>query len=445
MKTFRFSPTASLVIAVTFLVTAFAEAADDPNPAEVARMRYELEKVEHAAKISAGKPFDWSESERKIFRQLQEFAQKYPGDEKVKALIERGKVAYQASGGNRFVITEEMLAYRDRGEKIESAIGSAADKAWAALQEEQKALLIEKPFPAPDPLDVDETEMIGKRVLLEGIRYEEQLFVENGCNYVAAGDPTKGCYFIAGSSQRFNALFEAMRRYRTAVKETLPAEWSFVCELNGPEMLTPGGGGGGALGGGGEGFSSHVGWTANPIAIYIPGTLFVSLDETHDQGASFAGEAELSNLLSFSITEIPDKVTPEGLVRLYVVAVKEKNFDLHIECHDPSNRHHPGQIQTLRYYWEMQQKGLEREHAHAEPVEVGKIRVVQGGEDKGLDSFFGDPNKGGKKALPKIERVTVSVQLYNADGIQTVRPRLVTLNRKEGGRWYIESGGTLTF
>ena len=70
---------------------------------------------------------------------------------------------------------------------------------------------------------------------------------------------------------------------------------------------------------------------------------------------------------------------------------------------------------------------------------------MQGAEDKALDSFFGDPNKGGKKALAKIEQVTVSVQLYNADGIQTVRPRYVTLTRKEGGRWHIESGGTLTF
>lgn len=427
------------VLLLSLSLTFYARAeAGDPTLAEISRIRYELEKVEHAAKLADGKPFDWSESEKKVFRQVQEFSQKHPGSGEVKALVERARSAYQASGGNRFVVTEKMLAYRNRGKKIESTIGQAADRAWAEMQKSDAGLLFEKPFPAPNPLDVDETAMLGKRVLLEGIRYEEQLFVENGSNYVAAGDPAKGCYWIAGSGQRFNLLFEAMRRYRMRVRENLPAEWTFLCELNGPEMLSPGGGAGGVI-------SSHIGWTANPVAIYIPAVLFVRLDEQSESGASFAGESELDSLLSYSIKKVPEDVSPEELVRIYITAVKEKNFNLHLECHDPSNRYHPGQVQTLRYYWEMQQKGLEREHAHAEPIEVGEIRVVQGGEDKKLDAFFGDPNKGGKKALQKIERVTVKVQLYNVDGIQTVRPRLVTLNRKENGRWYIISGGTLTF
>ena len=99
----------------------------------------------------------------------------------------------------------------------------------------------------------------------------------------------------------------------------------------------------------------------------------------------------------------------------------------------------------FRYTWEIQQKGIERFHAHAAPATVGEIVVTRGFVDTDLESFFGDEEAKPKGPQDKEERVRVSVRLYNEHGQQTARQRHVTLIRRNGGRWYIYSGATLMF
>ncbi len=158
-----------------------------------------------------------------------------------------------------------------------------------------------------------------------------------------------------------------------------------------------------------------------------------------------AGEKNLDSLIEDSVTSVPQDVTPEQLVRIYITALKERNFDLHIDCIDPEQRKVGPQIMELRYKWAVSQKGLERIHAHAEPVAVGAIRVTAGNIEEDLEDFFGDKEKKPSKPKYKEERVKITVRLFDATGDQTVRARYVTLIRRNSGRWYIYSGATLTF
>ena len=80
----------------------------------------------------------------------------------------------------------------------------------------------------------------------------------------------------------------------------------------------------------------------------------------------------------------------------------------------------------------------------SEPVEVGEIVTTQGRVDEELEDFFGDGSRT-EPEVPVIEKVEITVRLFDERGAQTVRPRYVRLIRKEGGRWYIYSGATLTF
>jgi hypothetical protein len=261
--------------------------------------------------------------------------------------------------------------------------------------------------------------------------------VDNGQNWIASGSATDGYYWLKAHGPQFSKLFEAIGRYQKQVKQVLPAEWTILAKIDQLMLRVP------------PGKDADLGWDVDPVAILLPGTTLIVLDEGRAEGAGFAGETEIQKLISgsFSVTSVPADVSPDQLVRIYVTALKEKNWDLHLECIDPENRKFPQQIDTLRYYWEVCQKGLTKLHVHADPAEVQAIRVISGGKDESLEDFFDDPPKEGdnKPAVTLVERVTVKVRLFGENGYQSAKPRFVTLIRRDKGRWYIYSGSTLTF
>jgi hypothetical protein len=424
------------VLVLSFLATLAN--AQDVSRAEIARVRYELTKVEQKMKNAAGQQFELSDNDRMAFRLVKELADRDKDNQAVNDLVAKAKEIYNAAKGVLFEITPEMIAYRTRQNSLTKTMGEAADAQWAEIEASiTEETGIPTAFPIQLPPDVHPDSMIGRQVMLQVGDYEKDLFVQLGRNWIACGDETKGFYFVDGSCSRFNALFTALQRYRNTIQNQVNGSWVFMGEIEGAAMLAPDGTQQTAG-------APHIGWRVVPTAIHIPGTVTVILDEEAEGGATFVNEAELSQLRQFTVTEVPDDVEPMELVRIYVTAVKEKNWDLHLACIDPKQCYHSGQIDSLKYNWSVQQKGLERIHAHAEPVEVSDIKITRGRVDDDLEDFFGD----GDAKRPKVrkeERAVVTVRLFNVEGAQTVRPRFVTLIRRESGRWYIWSGATLTF
>lgn len=419
---------------------AAVQAADEASPAEVARVRYELSKVEQKLKESGGQSIELSKYDKRAFNMVKEIAGRFPKDPKVAALVDEARALYKRAKGVRFDITPEMLAYRQRGKNLARAVRQETAREWRALRTEIRTgdKFIEKPFPAPKGADVDADELEGSTIIFENIAYDRDLFVQSGRNWVPAGKPTSGFYWISVSGPAFDSLFEALARFRGSIQEVVPGDWTLVCRVVGPDVMVPG------AGKQSDG-PAYLGWVVEPIAIHIPDTVLVTHDENATDGARYAGEQQVQELIKYSVTAVPEDVQPEQLVRIFITALKEKNFDLHLDCIDPQQRAVPPQVESLRYNWRVSQKGLVRSHAHAEPTEVGELRTTAGDVDKGLEDFFGDKNEPAAAPDYKEERIKVTVRLFDERGKQTVRPRYVTLIRRNGGRWYIYSGATLTF
>jgi hypothetical protein len=403
--------------------------------AELAKVRYELSKFQEKVRDAGGTPFEINDYDKKALSMVQDLAKSFPADPAVLELVESAKTAYRAAKGARFEVTPAMLAHRQRGADLAKLVADAAEARWKVrVQEHQNDPSRIEAFPSKPPLDTDPAELDGKTVLLPDVPYEKSLFVQGGQNWLAVGSAKDGYYWIDASGTTFDRLYAALQRFRGAVKQSTEPNWTFIARVKGPDLLAPE-----------TGTTAAFGWTVEPLAFLIPGVVMVELDDKSPGGAGFAGEEAMKKALNFSITSVPESVTPEDLVRIYVTALKEKNWDLHLACLDPELQRDPAQLNGLRYNWEVQQKGLERIHAHAEPDPAGKIETIAGGEDANLESFFGDPVKTLAPAKPKEERVKLLVRLYDENGVQTVRPRRVTLVRRASGRWYIYSGATLAF
>lgn len=407
--------------------------------AEIARVRYELSKVEQKLKNSGGLPVELSANDLAAFEMVRGLSERDAGNSAVVELVEEAKGFYNRAKGVRFEITPEMLAYRTRQGELENKIGALADQTWEELRSSaaHDPMVLQTPFPVKLSADEETLDNSGRRVFLNDVDWEAVLFIQTGVNWIPVGNPAEGFYYIDGNSQEYNQLYAAIQRYREQVKTQIGPRLSFRGTIKAPILLAPDGKGD-------QVGTPQLGWRVEVDAIHVPGVLTVLLDATHGANARFVGEDELPAWRSFSMAAVPEDVTPTSLVKIYIDAIKEKNWDLHLECLDPSLRLHEAQLQGLRYTWELQQKGLESFHCHAEPTHQGPVRVTKGFVDDNLEDFFGD-GVAREPATEKEERTVVTVQLFGERGVQTVRPRYLTLIRRNEGRWYIWSGMTLTF
>ncbi|MCB9882111.1 MAG: hypothetical protein H6834_09995 [Planctomycetes bacterium] len=407
-----------------------------PDRGHLSRLDYYLRDFEDRVKRGKGSQLSLGVRDKEMLTELRNQVQKFPDDEQVRSMFERAKTAYNASKGHRFQITPEMLAFRDKGaRKVQAAARFSVD-AWQKLQAELAAdpNYVAKAFPAPDPMTTPLDQMEGKRVVLEGIRHEELLFKQNGMQWIPAGAPSRGYYYIQGAGRGYAALFEAVRRYQTQFSGEYPPEWTVVGVVRDVQLLVP------EVGKEKVG-SAYLGWEVEPQAVWVDGKVLALRDEQHQEGAKFAGEDQLETILSdlHSIKSVPENVDPAGLIDVLVVAMKEKNYDLYLQCIHPDEQQTAIQRANLQMYWNASQKGLENVHVHAHPHKVGEIQTIKGGgPDADLDEFFGDGVET-KSVGPLIERVSVEVRVYNEAGLQSALPRFVVMERRNKGRWYLIS------
>ncbi len=367
---------------------------------------------------------------------LNEFA---PNDPRVKDLFERAKKCIIGSTGNFIDITSDMFAYLENEKALREMYAKKSEDGWNRLLAKYRDNLIEKVFPAPDVLEVPLEEIKGKYVVLDEVRYPSNQFMGVTGEFIYMGKRSTGMYFIKIDTRKWLGPYEAVKRYRRLVDSTMMEvdKWTVLGEITDITMEQP------------EAGETKVGSpvyapVVEPVALYVPGHVLGIYSPENENSGYFVGEEEVSAIKESWYTEksVPDDVTPEKLVEIFRQAIKEKNYDLYVDCIQPERRQNPTQQDLMLYFWDLHQERFHGEYVHANVVEdATKITVVKGySDDSGLESYFLSAEEQRKIAArygEKVEYASVQTIAFDKDGKQLGSPVRRNLIRTNGGRWYV--------
>ncbi|MBR2668794.1 MAG: hypothetical protein IKE36_03245 [Solobacterium sp.] len=367
---------------------------------------------------------------------LNEFA---PQDPRVKDLFERARACIIGATGNFITITAEMVQYLKNEEELREIYSEKSERAWNTLVAQYKDKTIEKIWPAPDVREISMDELTGKYVILDEVRYPMNQFMGVTGEYIHMGKRSTGMYFIRIDTRKWLGPYEAVKRYRRLVDSTMMEveKWTVFGEITDITMEVP------------EAGEVKVGApvyapVVTPVALYVPGHVLGLYDGEQENSGYFVGEDEVKAYKERWYTEksVPEDVTPERLVEIFRQAIKEKNYDLYVDCIQPERRMNPTQESLLLYHWDLHQERLHGEYVHAEvQPDATKITVVKGYSDEsGLESYFlsAEEQKGiAERYGDKVEYASVQTVSFDKNGKQLGSPVRRNLIRTNGGRWYV--------
>ena len=144
----------------------------------------------------------------------------------------------------------------------------------------------------------------------------------------------------------------------------------------------------------------------------------------------------------YTVRRVPSDVTPERLVEIFAASIKEKNFDLYLECIDPKRARTRSEMSLLRYHWDLHLERFAKLYVHVE-TEEAVIEVIKGFDSgTGVEDFFLD--EGQKEKIREIsgelvEQATVVSKAWDENGRQYGSPKPHYLVRRDKGRWYIDN------
>ena len=367
---------------------------------------------------------------------LNEFA---PNDPRVKALFERTRACIMGSTGNFITVTPEMTQYLKNEEEIRALYSKKSEEGWNRLVDEYRDRLLERVFPAPDPSEVTIDDIVGKAVILDEVRYPMNQFMGVTGEFIHVGKRSSGMYFVKIDSRKWLGPYEAIKRYRRLVDATMMEvdKWTVLGVITDVTMEIPEAG---EVKVGGPVFAPVV----EPVALYVPGHVLGLYDGERENSGTFVGEEEVSAIKEGWYTEksVPEDVTPERLVEIFRQAIKEKNYDLYVDCIQPERRLNPVQESLLLYHWDLHQERFHGEYVHADVVpDATTITVVKGYNDStGLESYFlsGEEQKNiADRYGEKVEYASVQTVSFDDHGKQLGSPVRRNLIRTNGGRWYV--------
>ena len=367
---------------------------------------------------------------------LNEFA---PDDPRVKDLFQRARNCVIGSTGNFTEITGAMTQYLVNEENIRKLYCEKSENGWKELTAQYADKTLEKIYPAPDPMNDSMDEVTGKYVILDEVRYPMNQFMGVTGEFISVGKRSTGMYFVKINSRKWLGPYEAVKRYRRLVDSTMMEvdTWTVLGEITDVTMEIP------------EAGQKKVGGpvyavVVEPIALYVPGHVLGLYDPERENSGRFLGEEEVAGIKESWYTEksVPEDVTPERLVEIFRQAIKEKNYDLYVDCIQPERRQNPTQESLLLYHWDLHQERFHGEYVHAEVVpDATKITVVKGyNDEKGLDSYFlssEDQQKIAERYGDKVEYASVQTIAFDKNGKQLGSPVRRNLIRTNGGRWYV--------
>ena len=367
---------------------------------------------------------------------LNEFA---PNDPRVQDLFQRARKCIMGSSGNFIDITDDMLAYLRNEEELKKTFAQKSEDAWNKLVAEYAGKVREKIYPAPDVLTEHIDDLKGQYVILDDVQYPGNQFMGVTGEYVYMGKRSSGMYFIKIDTRKWLGPYEAVKRYRRQVDSTMAEvkKWTVLGIINGLAMEIPQAG------------EEKVGppvyaVVVDPIALYVPGHVLGLYSEEKESSGYFVGEDEVAAIKDswLSVKSVPGDVSPEALVDIFQRAIKEKNYDLYLDCIQPERQETDIQKSLLLYHWDLHQERFHGEYVYAKAdPEKTKITVVSGYDDKNnLNSYFlsaEDQQKIASHYGDKVEYASVETIAFDKNGKQLGSPNRRNLIRTNGCRWYI--------
>ncbi len=367
---------------------------------------------------------------------LNEFA---PDDPRVKALFKRAKDCVMGSTGNYTTITDDMTIYLVNEENMRKLYAEKSAAAWEKFCAEHESELIEKPFPAPDVASEDPEDRAGKYIILDDVRYPMNQFMGVTGEYIFTGKRSTGMYFIKIDTRKWLGPYEAVKRYRRLVDATMAEvdAWTIIGRITDVTMEQP------------EAGEDKIGSmvfaeVVEPVALYVPGHVIAFYSAESESSGYFVDEDEVPAIKEswYTVKSVPEDVTPERLVEIFRQAIKEKNYELYVDCIQPERRKTPIQESQLLYHWDLHQERFHGEYVHAEVnPDATKITVVKGYDDNnGLDSYFlskEEQQKIAERFGEKVEYASVETVSFDKNGKQLGSPVRRNVIRTNGGRWYV--------
>ncbi len=377
-------------------------------------------------------------SKKAALDRVQKLKLDYPDDPEVEKLYQRVRTALMKSKGDFAEVSPEWTLYKRHEDDLRKVISGEGQKKWQDILVQAGAKRISKTFPAPDSAEIPLEKIKDSYVVLEDVQYPRHQFYGVTGEYVYAGKPSSGFYFVAAGSRRWLGPYEAVKRYRRNVESSLMEvqSWTVLGKITNIALEIP-------EAGEEKKGSPQFGWVVEPVALHVPGHVTAWYDADGEASGRYAGEEMVASIKDgwYTVKEIPEDVTPERLMEIFMTAIKEKNYKLYHDCIDPERRKTEAGEDLLRYHWDLHQERFRKEYIHA-AFGKAKISVIKGFDSGNeQENFFLDDKQ--KETLSriggtKIEEAVVESRAYDENGRQLGSPHPHTLIRRGSGRWYVE-------
>lgn len=431
-----------LFLLLLVLPPSGAESATPAPKNEVTRAEFFLKKFEDRVNRFRGQSFRLGFEDNEALKRIRDLKEKYPEDPAVEDLYQRARMALMKSKGDFMEITPEMLSFRENEQRLKKIFGEIADKEWKEFTGEILASpsVLPKAFPAPDRSQVSIEDIKGHYVILDEFEYPANQFIDLGREFVSVGTGARGYYFVEISNRNWLGPYEAVKRYRRLINRDFPEEgkWTVLGKIVGIEMVIP-------QAEKVKTVAPQWGWVVSPVALYIPGVTFAFFDASIEEGGYFAGEERMEEIKDplYTVRYVPPDATPERLVEIFAASVKEKNFDLFLDCIDPNRKKTRTALSLIRYHWDLHLDRFARFYVHVTTDEA-KIEVLKGFQSSAgsVEDFFLDEEQ--KEKIKEIsgellEQATVVSKAWDERGRQYGSPKPHYLIRRDKGRWYIDN------
>lgn len=377
-------------------------------------------------------------SKKDALDRVQKLKTEYPNDPEVEKLFQRTKVALMKSKGDYKSVDESWLKYKRDEDDLKKQVSTWGNEEWDKIISSQTDI-IATAFPAPDTKSVPYDSLVNKFVVLDEVIYPNNQFYGASGEYIWVGKPSKGYYFVSLQGRNWVGPYEAIKRFRRTVDASLSdvTKFTVLGKIVDITAEIP------AAGDDVKG-KFEQGWVVEPVAIKVDGHVVAIYDPQKEGSGYYVGEEKVPAIKDswYSVKSVPKDVTPERLTEIFMTAIKEKNYDLYVDCIDPERVGNPRSVELLRYHWDLHQERFHREYVHALMDKAHPIEVIKGfDENNDQENFFLDDEQ--KDILKKtqgelIEKVIVDSRAYDENGKQLGSPHPHELIRRGGGRWYIE-------
>lgn len=417
----------------------------DPNMTEeqlnrtIKQAEYHVKEFEKEVELQHGGDKTKYINKQNALDRVQALKLAYPDNPEIEKLFQRTKTALMKSKGDYATVDPAWLKYRVDEENLRKKISALGDEEWNRILAStvDPAKIVAKEFPAPDPKKVSIEELKGSFVVLTDVEYPNNQFYGGTGEFIWHGKPSSGYYFVLLDGRHWIGPYEAVKRYRRLVDSSLAdvTKFTILGKITDITAEIP-------AAGEEKNGRYEMGWVVEPVAVKVPDHVVAVYDEKADSSGRFIGEEQVAQIKDswYTVKSIPADVKPERLMEIFMTAIKEKNYDLYLDCIDPERKKTPTALSLIKYHWDLHQERFLREYVHA-VMDKAKIYTTRGfDEGNEQENFFLDDDQ--KDILRKtqgeqVQRAEVESRAYDQNGKQLGSPHPHFLIKRGAGRWYV--------